>query len=400
VSDAPTARSPSTGPDCLLVEGCDFESFPPGGQLHACRQLAAAFGPRLGLVGISTGAVPVGRWVERELGGRRFHYFAAARRDPSARRPWVPARLSFHVGLRRHRAAILSLGVRAAFVHAPETLLAVADWGLDGLCVQLHGVENPLARSRYRWARPLAPFVDRRFFAALGRADVVLASADEAAVSALVRRSGGLLPRQRVRLFPTRFDPALFHPGPMEEARVKVGAGEGPLVVVSGRLNREKGWDLVLDGFALLARRQAGARLVFVGDGEDRPALEAAIRSAGLEGAVRITGFLSPGHVADWLRAADAVAVGSHREGWSIAVLEALACGKPVVSTDVSGARALVRDGENGFVLSGREPAAFASALERAMALPDPASASLALVAPYDMRGLARDVGAAWEVLA
>ncbi len=358
-----------------------------------------AFGPRLALVGISTGDVPVGCWVERDIGGVRFSFFAAARREPSTRRPAVPARLTFHLGLRRHRTAILSLGVRAAFVHAPESLLAVARWGLEGLCVQLHGVENPFIRSRYPWARPLAPLLDRAFFSALERADAVLASADEAAVADLVRRSRGRLDRARVRLFPTRFDPAIFHPGPRDEARGRLGLGPEPLVVACGRVAGEKGWDLVLSAFAHLARGAAGARLTFVGDGEDRAALEARARDSKLE-TVRVTGFLPPRAVADWLRAADVVAVGSFREGWSIALLEALACGKPVVSTDVSGARALVRDGENGFVLADRDPARFAAALERALALPGARERSLSLAAPYDVRNLARDVGQAWRVLA
>ena len=188
---------PST-PDCLLLEGCDFDRFPAGGQLAVARQLMAAFGPRLALVGISTDGTPVGRWVEKELDGRRFHFFATGRREVGAGRPPVPARLSRYLGLRRHREAILSLGARAAFTQAPEDLLAVAGWGLDRLCYCFPGVENPLAASRYPWARPLAALHDRVLFRALRRADAILASADDEAIDGArgpQRRKAPPLPR-------------------------------------------------------------------------------------------------------------------------------------------------------------------------------------------------------------
>lgn len=393
---------PST-PDCLLLEGCDFDRFPAGGQLAVARQLMAAFGPRLALVGISTDGTPVGRWVERELDGQRFRFFATGRREVGAGRPPVPARLSRYLGLRRHREAILSLGARAALTQAPEDLLAVAGWGLDRLCYCFPGVENPLAASRYAWARPLAALHDRALFRALLRADAVLASADDEAIDALVARSGGRLPRSRVRSLPSHYDERVFFPVPLALARARVGGDAGsPLVVSVGRLSQVKGWDLVLAAFARLLAERPGARLCFVGDGEDRASLEAAARDLGVAGQVSITGFLPPSGVSLHVNAADVVVVGSRREGWSVAMLEALGCGKPLVTTDVSGARALVHAGRNGFVVPGRDPGVLAQALCRALRL-DPAAAareSLAVARGYALSELPGRIGAAWPVLA
>jgi glycosyltransferase involved in cell wall biosynthesis len=312
----------------------------------------------------------------------------------------VPARLARFLALRRHRDAILSLGVRAAFLQAPEDLLAVDGWGLR-VCYCFPGVENPLASARYPWARPLAPAHDRLLFRALVRADAVLASADDAAIDGLVARSGGRLSRERVAALPTRYDSSVFFPRPRGEARARLGlAADGPLVVAVGRLNRVKGWDLVADAFARLAQRTPRARLLFVGDGEDRPAVEARLAALGLAARAGVTGFLPPAAVALHLAAADVVHVGSHREGWSVAMLEALACGKPIVTTDVSGARALVREGENGFVLGSREPEAHAAALARALDLPRAAEVATSIARRYDLASLARDVAVAWPVLA
>lgn len=392
-----------SAPDCLLLEGCDFDRFPAGGQLAVARQLLTACGPRLALVGISTDDTPVGRWVEREVDGRRFAFFATGRRDVGAGRPPVPARLSRYLGLVRHRRAILSLGVRAAFTQAPEDLLAVAGWGLDRLCYCFPGVENPLAAARYAWARPLAALHDRLLFRALLRADTVLASADDAAIDGLVARSGGRLPRSRVRCLPSHYDERVFFPVPRTLARERVGGEAGsPLVVSVGRLSRVKGWDLVLAAFVRLLAERPGARLRFVGDGEDRVHLEAAARDLGVAPRVAITGFLPPERVSLHVNSADVVVVGSLREGWSVAMLEALGCGKPIVTTDVSGARAMVHPGRNGFVVPGRDPAELARALGRALSIDPEAAAkeSLAVARRYALSELPGCIGAAWPVLA
>jgi len=390
-------------PDCLLLEGCDFEQFPAGGQLAVARQFLAAFGPRLALVGVATDDTPVGRWVERTIDGRTYAFFATGRRSVAAGRPPVPARLARLAGLVRHRRAILSLGVRAAFTQAPEDLLAAAGWGLDRLCYCFPGVENPLAASRYPWARPGAALHDALLFRALGRADAILASADEPAIEALVARSRGRLSRERIRALPSHYDARVFFPVARAEARSRLGDAAGdPLVASVGRLSRVKGWDLVLAAFARLAAGRPGARLRLVGDGEDRERVLVAARELGIAGQVCITGFVPPERVALEVNAADLVVAGSHREGWSVAMLEALACGKPLVTTEVSGARALVEDGANGFVVPGRDPGRLMHAMAAALAL-EPAVAagrSLAIARRYALGELPGRIAAAWPGLA
>ena len=81
-------------------------------------------------------------------------------------------------------------------------------------------------------------------------------------------------------------------------------------------------------------------------------------------------------------------------------MLEALACGVPVVTTDVSGARVLVRQGENGFVVPGRDPEAFARAMVAALHLPRAGEVSLEIAADYRLDRLAARLGARWGVLA
>lgn len=394
-----------TRPDCLLIDSSDFRAFPPGGALSHSRQLLAAFGPRLALVGICTDDTPTGRWLERDIDGQRYHFFGLGRRTPAAARPVIPARLQQLARLWRHRRGVLSLGVRAAFVQAPEDLLVVSRWGLERTCYQFHGVENPLASlPRYAWGRPLASRFDRLTFDALGRVEVILASADDEAIEGLVARSGGRLPRDRVVRFPTHYDPAVFFPAqPSERPTLRDALGldaTAPVVACVGRLNKVKGWELVLEAHERLLRARPAARLLFVGDGEDRPELEAAIARRGLRGSVSVTGFQAPSQVARILRAADLLVIGSHREGWSVAMLEGLACGLPVVSTRVSGAGDLVRSGRNGFVVEDRDPTSFAKAMDAALHLDGAPAESARIAAPYRLDRLAARLGASWSVLA
>jgi glycosyltransferase involved in cell wall biosynthesis len=389
-------------PDCLLIEGCDFESFPPGGQLSTAKQMLRAFGDRLALVGIcSRDDVPVGRWVERELSGKRVLFFGIGRRSRSARRPLVPARITQGLDLARHRDGILSLGVRNVFIEAVEDLFVVTRWKLDSVCLCLPGLENPLSISRYPWARRFAGALDRALFAALAKVQVILASADDRAIEEFVARSRGTLAPGRVVQLCTHYDSSVFRPLPLAECRRALGIPEGSVVVVTtGRINRAKGWDLLLDAYQEFRRECRDALLVFVGDGEDRPELEQRIELAGLIGRGRVTGFVPPATVASWLNAADLYVVGSRAEGWSIAMLEALACGKPLVSTDVSGARTLVRDRENGFVVSTRSAIEFAARMRAALALPDAAAVSREIARRHDIVNLPREIGEVWKVLA
>ncbi|MGX1120516.1 glycosyltransferase involved in cell wall biosynthesis [Streptomyces ambofaciens] len=122
-----------------------------------------------------------------------------------------------------------------------------------------------------------------------------------------------------------RHDPA----GP----RLRHGvAPDAPLVVCVGRLCPQKGQDVLLSAWESVLARVPGARLVLVGDGPDRARLAA--RAPG--------SVLFAGAVADadgWYRAADLVVLPSRWEGMALAPLEAMACGRPVVVTDVDGAR-------------------------------------------------------------
>ncbi|MCM2465214.1 glycosyltransferase family 4 protein [Methanoculleus oceani] len=129
-------------------------------------------------------------------------------------------------------------------------------------------------------------------------------------------------------------------------------AAEGSDVIFTGRLIREKNVDVLLRALVPVREEVPDLRALVVGDGPERPALEALARDLGLDGAVTFTGFL-PDHdaVIAAMKASRVFVLPSTREGFGIAALEAMACGLPVVTTDHSGNAAadLVVPGVSGF---------------------------------------------------
>ncbi|MFJ8081253.1 glycosyltransferase [Streptomyces sp. NPDC096205] len=130
-------------------------------------------------------------------------------------------------------------------------------------------------------------------------------------------------------------DPQVFHPAAVDTVRAALLPDlgpAGPLVVCVGRLCPQKGQDVLLDAWHTVIRQVPGARLVLVGDGPDREQLATSAPES----------VLFAGDVADTVpcyQAADLVVLPSRWEGMALAPLEAMACGRPVVLTDVDGAR-------------------------------------------------------------
>ena len=141
----------------------------------------------------------------------------------------------------------------------------------------------------------------------------------------------------RWTVVPNGIDPDRFRPAPAGPARAALPPLAGldaraPLAVCVGRLCRQKGQDVLLRAWSAVRRRVPDARLVLVGDGPDRDRLrEEAPASVLFAGAVA--------DASPWYQAADLVVLPSRWEGMALAPLEAMACGRPVVVTDVDGAR-------------------------------------------------------------
>lgn len=135
-----------------------------------------------------------------------------------------------------------------------------------------------------------------------------------------------------------------------------------PVLLCIGRLCAEKGHLLLLEAFARLDRPKV--KLVLAGDGELRPLIEAKITELGLGNQVTITGWISSDEVRQHIDGATLVVQPSLMEGLPVVIMEAMARGRPVISTFVAGIPELVQDGRTGWLV----PVGDVGNLTRAMA--------------------------------
>jgi glycosyltransferase involved in cell wall biosynthesis len=184
----------------------------------------------------------------------------------------------------------------------------------------------------------------------------------------LDRRLGARLAGKRLRYIPNAMDYDRFAAAQVDRAAVRAEFGIPPGVPVVGavgRLTRQKGHADLLDAMALLAGQVGDVRLLLVGDGELRPALEEQAASLGLGERVIFAGARPD--VERTLRAMDVFAMSSLWEGLPTVVMEAMAAGVPVVATDIPGNNDLVRHGETGWLVAVSDARAMAERLRLAL---------------------------------
>ena len=208
--------------------------------------------------------------------------------------------------------------------------------------------------SRPRWARAAG-----RIFAAR--------VAGYVAVSPGVRRSAVQAYRgrpRRIAVIPPGIDVRRFDRARVDPARVAdFRQGASRVVGTVGRLADQKALDVLLDAAPRLLADDPGTRLLIVGDGPLRPALERRARQLGVQGAV-----VFAGHQADVVpaySAMDVFVLPSRYEGFGIVFLEAMAVGVPVVGTRVVGSEDAVVDGVTGLLVPCGDAPALAAAVLR-----------------------------------
>jgi glycosyltransferase involved in cell wall biosynthesis len=234
--------------------------------------------------------------------------------------------------------------------------------------------EGPVGAASLRWERWASRWTDL----------VIAVSEDEE------RRGREAGVRAPAVVAPNGVDVRRWRPRDRAAARAELGLGEGPIAVCAGRLARQKGQDVLAGAWAEVRSRVPGARLLLVGDGPEREALErAALPGVELRGPA---GDLGP-----WYAAADVVVAPSRWEGMALVPLEAMASGRSVVVTAVDGAREALGPDAGAIVPLG-DTAALADAVARRLADADlrgqeEAAGRARAVERFDVRECAARIG-------
>lgn len=202
----------------------------------------------------------------------------------------------------------------------------------------------------------------------LRHADAVFAVADALRDAALEL---GAAP-ERTFTVANGVDFARFAPLDRTEARRRVGLpSEGPILLSVGHLVARKGFHHLVRALPEILRAHPGARLVIVGapgeEGDFSEEIRRAARTAGLADRVTLVGAVTHEELGAWYSAADLFCLASEREGRPNVVLEALACGTPVVATDVWGTPEIVSRDDVGLLVDSVEPSRLGARIVEAL---------------------------------
>jgi colanic acid/amylovoran biosynthesis glycosyltransferase len=169
-----------------------------------------------------------------------------------------------------------------------------------------------------------------------------------------------------------------------------------PRLICVARISEQKGHLLLVEAAGRLATEGIPFEIVLAGDGPLRPQVEALVARLGLGGQIRVAGWMSAGQVREAIRGSRALVLPSFAEGLPVVVMEALALGRPVVTTAIAGIPELVETGVTGWLVPAGSVEALVAAMRAALTA-DPARleamgrAGAALVAKH--HDAAREAG-------
>jgi glycosyltransferase involved in cell wall biosynthesis len=183
---------------------------------------------------------------------------------------------------------------------------------------------------------------------------------------------GWHIPADRLHVMRNGVDLVRFRPIPQDAARSELGLAGSPLLISVGYLIERKGHHIAIDALAKLLPTHPQARLIIIGDGEERVALQELCNNNGLQDKVTFTGALPNVELFKWYSAADAMLLASSREGWANVLLESMACGTPVVAAHIWGTPEVVAEDVAGRLVEQRDGSSFSKVIQALLsAYPD-----------------------------
>lgn len=175
------------------------------------------------------------------------------------------------------------------------------------------------------------------------------------------------VPRSKIAVIPNGVDPERFSRIPKERARAQLGIPSEQKIILSvGSLISRKGFHLLMEAVSQMDGTPGLPHLYIIGEGPMRQQLRNLSKKLGISQRVHLVGQKPNGELHCWYSAADVFCLASEREGWANVIMEALACGCPVVATNVYGAPEILTTPTVGTLVE-RRAQAIAEALEDAL---------------------------------
>jgi len=255
--------------------------------------------------------------------------------------------------LRRVRDEGFDFDVIDAHYYYPDGVAAalLARWFRRPLAITARGTDlnlipqHALPRRMMQWAA--------------GRADASIGVC-RALIDVL---RGWHVDESRLHVFRNGVDLQRFRPLDRAASRAELGLDGGPLLLSVGHLIERKGHHVAIEALPTVLRAHPQARLMIVGAGPEQASLQALAVRLCIDARVTLVGAVPNERLAAWYSAADLLLLASSREGWANVLLEAMACGTPVVASDIWGTPEVVASPVAGRLAAVRTGEAFAAAI-------------------------------------
>ncbi|MEH1816776.1 MAG: glycosyltransferase [Nostoc sp.] len=336
----------------------------------------------------------VGKWQEAELAGREISFLPLFTLENDNFRSLIPTTL-------KYTAALVGRSFESDFMHfyRLEPTLATIHWqGEKTLFIQ-NDIQKQIAadddKNAILWRRfPKAYFALERLL--VGQFHQVF-SCNTNSLELYRQRYPSL--QDRLLYLKNTFDEEVFYPLPLaerEQGRLELATHLGlsedtRFVLFAGRLHPQKDPLLLIRSIAAL--NEPKIHLLIAGDGELANLVRSEIGQLGLSGQITMLGALQQSELANLHRICNALVLTSAFEGLPFVVLEALACGTPIVTTN-SGDTPQLLSVDSGLVCEQRTPTAIADGLRKVVLHPEnyPSTSCVRAAQPYAARTVVRDV--------
>jgi glycosyltransferase involved in cell wall biosynthesis len=352
------AGSPATGRIIRLVVpyATDFDRVSAGGIAAGLKELARNLNPRFQLSIAGVGDGPFETPARKQVDGVNLTIRPVLHHRVPRLLRWlrIPLNLVFTIRLFWLKARIEHLA-DVILPRRMESALPFIIGKKRPVVLSIHGMSKHLALPQTGFLRWRMVQVMYRFVEAF-----VLSKVDRVVI---VGRDGYEYYRARFPnichkflFIPNSINMSRFSPIGRAVARPQIGLKDSDLVIAyAGRLSAEKRISLLIECFAIISHTRPEATLLIAGEGPEQGALQKQIAELGLS-KVRFLGWLGREQLRTLLSSTDVFVMLSWHEGFSNAALEALACGVPVVTTDVGGMREMLGDGLRRFIVSSLDP--------------------------------------------
>ena len=310
-------------------------------------------------VGISTNKRkrPVGKWQKIKLGNKKFNFLPVLYIKDENKKAKLPLILSFVLNLSRYKSKIIFNDKILEYYRVEPALLFknIPNKKILYILGNVKDLYNPHSESKWSKLPGVYFRIEKSLMPQMEKVFVVSRSGLE-----FYKKQYSFM-ADRLCFMPTFVDNKKFFPwvskkkkmDRLSELKTRYGFLKNDKIILSvGRLEGAKNPLLLIDSFHALAKYNPNVKLLVVGTGSLEKDVIKRVKKYNLQGNVKFLGVVSSDNVIELMKTSDVFLLTSAFEGMPISVLEALACGLPIVSTDVGEVKKVVKNGFSGKIVS------------------------------------------------